>query len=280
MILPALGTIEGIRLLAQGVLGWADCALFVGMYIVHMGGVTIGLHRLVAHRSFSTSDWFRDFLVICGSTAGQGPVLYWVATHRAHHAHSDTEFDPHTPQRYGPGLWANLRGLWYAHMPWMLSTEIANPTHYARDVLRDRGLVRLSQSYPVWLLLGLVVPAAIGVAIHGGPAGLWYGLIVGGLARMGLANHAAWCVGSVCHMFGSRPFKTNDQSGNNWWVAIVAFGEGLQNNHHAFPSHYRHAIRWYEPDFSGWLIYALLKCGLVWDLRAPSPGAIRRMRKS
>ena len=95
------------------------------------------------------------------------------------------------------------------------------------------------------------------------------GFVFGGLARVFLANQAAWCVGSISHMIGSRPFVTNDNSANNWPVAVFTFGEGLQNNHHAFPSAYRHGMRWWEPDVSGWVLAVLAKAGIVWDLKMP-----------
>jgi stearoyl-CoA desaturase (delta-9 desaturase) len=277
MILPALGALEAVRLWLGGAAGRVEWLLFAAMYFAHMGGVTMGFHRLLAHRAFSTSDAMMTLLVVLGSMAGQGPVIYWVATHRAHHAYSDTEADPHSPQLYGQGWRAQLRGLWYAHMPWMLAPCIASSAHFARDLLRNRALMRLNESYFVWLVLGLALPTVAGGLAHRSWAGLWSGFVFGGLARMFVANQAAWCVGSVCHMFGGRRFRTNDSSANSWWVAVLTFGEGLQNNHHAFPSSYRHAIRWWEPDLSGWCIALLAKLGLVRNLRPPSAAAIQRI---
>ena len=276
MLVPALGSLEALRLLLTHQVGVTEWILFGAMYAVHMGGVTMGLHRLLAHRAFETSRPLKALLVIMGSMAGQGPALYWISTHRAHHAYSDTEGDPHTPQRHGPGLRGRIKGLWYAHMPWMLSRRVAAASHFTRDLLRDRQLMWLNETYFIWLALGFAIPAAIGGLMHGSLAGAWSGFIFGGLLRMFVANQAAWCVGSVCHMFGGRPFRTHDSSGNNWWVAILTFGEGLQNNHHAFPSSYRHAVRWYEPDLSGWGIAAMSKLKLVWNLKHPSPTVIAR----
>jgi stearoyl-CoA desaturase (Delta-9 desaturase) len=278
MIVPALGALEAARLLLLRRLGVIELALFASMYFVHMGGVTMGLHRLLSHRSYSTSRAMQALLVIMGSMAAQGPVLYWVSTHRAHHAYSDTESDPHSPQLFGSGLWAQLRGLWHAHMPWMLARRIASSAHFARDLLRDRTLVFLHETYFVWVFLGLGLPVLAGGLLHGSWIGAWYGFVVGGLARMFLANQAAWCVGSVCHMFGGRPFATGDSSGNNWWVAAFTFGEGLQNNHHAFPSSYRHAVYWWEPDFSAWCLVVLAKLRVVWQLKTPSPAAVERAK--
>jgi stearoyl-CoA desaturase (delta-9 desaturase) len=277
MIVPALGTIEAARLIYHHAAGTSEIVLFAVMYVVHMGGVTMGLHRLLAHRAYATSKAMQTLLVIMGSMAGQGPALYWVSTHRAHHAYSDTPADPHSPNLFGEGRWAKAKGLWYAHMPWMLARRVASSSHFARDLLRDRGLLRLHQTYFVWLGLGFLIPAAAGGLVHHSWAGAWAGFIFGGMARMFVANQAAWCVGSVSHMFGGRPFRTDDHSANNWWVAVLTFGEGLQNNHHAFPSSYRHAVRWWEPDFSGWCLALLARLRLIWNLHPPSAAVINRM---
>lgn len=280
MLVPFLGSLEALRLMILGKAGWVELCLFTGMYIVHMGGVTIGMHRQIAHASFKTGRVFQALAIIAGSMGGQGPVLYWASTHRAHHRYSDKQGDPHTPQLHGEGFVNRMRGLFYSHMPWMLADKIASPSDFCRDILRDRGLMRLNQYYFHWVALGLILPGLLGAALGGDGilAGFWRGFVFGGLLRMFLANQAAWCVGSVCHMFGSRPFRTHDSSGNNWWVAILTFGEGLQNNHHAFPKHYRHAVKWYEPDFSGWVLLLLEKLGVVWDLNRPSKTTIEGLR--
>ena len=105
------------------------------------------------------------------------------------------------------------------------------------------------------------------------------GFLVAGLARMFLANQAAWCVGSVCHAIGGRPFENDDRSANNWPVAVLTFGEGLQNNHHAFPSSYRHSVSWREPDLSGVVLALMGKVGLVRNLRFPNAEAIAKARR-
>ena len=278
MVLPLAGTAAAAWLLAVGRYTATDIALFCIMYVVHMLGVTVGLHRYATHRSFRTLPWVADALMIAGSMAAQGPLLFWVATHRAHHSFSDREGDPHSPNLHGEGWRARLRGLWYAHMPWMLSEHSQKWSVFARDVLDDRRLVFHHNLYPAWVLLGLALPAAAGFAIGHTPESALGGLVFGGLARIAIANQAAWCVGSICHAYGSRPFPNGDKSANNLLVAVLTLGEGLQNNHHAFPSSFRHATRWWEPDPSGWLIAAMGKAGLAWGLREPSEAAIKRRR--
>ncbi|ENH6337114.1 acyl-CoA desaturase [Burkholderia vietnamiensis] len=279
MLVPLAGFALAVRQLALGEFAATDLVLFAVFYFLHMGGITMGFHRYLAHKTFRTSKWFEGLLLICGSMAAQGPIMFWVTTHRRHHLYSDQQGDPHSPNLAGKGLFAKLRGLWYAHMPWMLAPDVSGWTFFAPDVLRDRRLFFYHRTYAWWIVLGLVLPAAIGGAVAGSWLGAWNGLLFGGLARIFVANQAAWCVGSVCHMFGGRPFKTGDNSANNWTVAVFTFGEGLQNNHHAFPASYRHSVKWYEPDLSAWVLWTLGKLGIVRDLRQPTPAAIRKLAK-
>lgn len=215
----------------------------------------------------------------CGSMAAQGPIMYWVTTHRRHHLYSDRPGDPHSPNLNGVSRAERLRGLWHAHMPWMLSPETSKWGVFAPDVLKDRRLFFFQRTYPLWVATGLVLPAAVGFAVGGTLQAAVGGFVFGGLARMFVANQAAWCVGSVCHRFGGRPFRTNDHSANNWAVAIFTFGEGLQNNHHAFPSSYRHGITLWEPDLSGWVLALLGKLHVVRSLKSPDAAAVARAKE-
>ncbi|SMF99780.1 acyl-CoA desaturase [Burkholderia singularis] len=279
MLVPFAGFVLALRQLALGDFAATDLVLFAAFYFLHMGGITMGFHRYLSHKTFRTGRWFEGLMLICGSMAAQGPIMFWVTTHRRHHLYSDQQGDPHSPNLLGNGFLAKARGLWYAHMPWMLAPDVSGWTFFAPDVLRDRRLFFYHRTYMWWVVLGLALPAAIGGLVGGSLHAAWNGLLFGGFARIFLANQAAWCVGSVCHMFGGRPFKTDDQSANNWPVAIFTFGEGLQNNHHAFPASYRHSVKWYEPDLSAWVLWTLGKFGVVHGLRKPEPAAIERLAK-
>ncbi|MGW2365284.1 acyl-CoA desaturase [Streptomyces sp. NPDC001667] len=278
MTLPLLGTVAAGYFLWSGNFTTTDLVLFGVMYFVHMGGITIGFHRYLSHKAFKTSPFFEGVMMITGSMGAQGPLMFWVTTHRRHHRFSDREGDPHSPNLHGRSLRARLRGLWYAHMPWMLSEETSKWTVFAPDVLRDRRLMWYHRTYPTWVVVGVLIPAVAGLAVERTPMAALTGLVFGGLARIFVANQAAWCVGSVCHAIGSRPFHNADRSANNWPVAAFTFGEGLQNNHHAFPGSYRHGVTWWEPDLSGWLLFGLGKAGVVWDLREPDAATIARKR--
>lgn len=279
--IPAVGFAVAVYLIAAGRATTLDYTLFAVFYVIQMFGITIGFHRYVAHRSFKTSRFFEGVLLIAGSMALEGPLLFWVATHRRHHRYADELGDPHSPNLSGSGLGGKLKGLWYAHIPWMFSDQESRATVFAPDVLRDRRLYGYSRTYPIWALASLLLPAVIGLAVGGTAQAAFSGFIFGGLARVFVANQAAWCVGSISHMVGSRPFANRDDSANNWPVAVFTFGEGLQNNHHAFPGAYRHGMRWWEPDLNAWVIAALAKAGIVWDLHMPSREAIEnRLRRN
>jgi stearoyl-CoA desaturase (delta-9 desaturase) len=162
----------------------------------------------------------------------------------------------------------------------MLSEQITSWAHYARDLMRERRIFWLNQTYPIWTIAGLVAPAVINGLVDGSWLGALNGFLWGGMVRMFAMNQASWCVGSLCHLYGSRPFRTHDNSANNWPVALFTFGEGLQNNHHAFPSSAHHAVKWYEPDVSAWTIRALQKTGLIWNVLLPSPAVIEGARRT
>lgn len=278
LTVPTLGFFAALYLLWAGDVTTTDWVLFAAMYFVHMGGITIGFHRYLAHKSFKTSAVIEGALMISGSLAGQGPIMFWVTEHRRHHRFSDHEGDPHSPNLFGQDLKGKLRGLWHAHMPWMLSDESSRWSVFAPDVLRDRRLFFYHRTYWIWMAAGVAVPTLIGFAVGHTLMAAFTAFIFGGLARIFVANQAAWCVGSICHMIGSRPFNNDDRSANNWPVAVFTFGEGLQNNHHAFPGSYRHAVTAWEPDLSGWILTALGKVRLVWDLRQPDKATIRKRR--
>lgn len=278
---PGIGFAVALYLAVIGRATVLDYALFAVFYAIQMFGITLGFHRYAAHKSFKTSRFFEGVLLIAGSMALEGPLSFWVSTHRRHHRYADELGDPHSPNLSGTGPLAKLKGLWYAHIPWMFSDQESRVNVFAPDVLRDRHLFNYSRTYPIWALLSLALPGLLGLAIGGTVASGLSGFVFGGLARVFVANQAAWCVGSISHMFGSRPFVNRDNSANNWPVAIFTFGEGLQNNHHAFPGAYRHGMRWWEPDASAWVLAVFAKAGIVWDLHMPSRQTIEgRMRRN
>jgi stearoyl-CoA desaturase (Delta-9 desaturase) len=279
VVVPLVGTILAILQVFLYGVTWMEIGLLLGMYCVCITGATVGFHRHFTHRAFQARAPVRIVLAILGSMAAQGPLVYWVASHRRHHAYSDRPGDPHSPNLHGSGLRGLVHGLWHAHIGWMFAEEGSDWIHFARDVLGDRALFRIHEMYFTWVALGLAIPAALGGILTGTWSGVAAGFLWGGLVRMFLVNHASWCVGSVCHVFGSRPFDTKDFSANNYSVAVFTFGEGLQNNHHAFPSSAAHAVAWWEPDFAMIIIRVMQWLGLVWNVRLPTREAIEKARR-
>jgi stearoyl-CoA desaturase (delta-9 desaturase) len=280
VVIPFLGFVVAMILAWKYGISRVEIGILIGMYTTIMIGVTVGFHRYFAHRAFQANGVLKVILAILGSMAAQGPILFWVASHRCHHAYSDQPGDPHSPHLHGKGIWNLLRGLWHAHIGWMFSDKIANSLYYAPDLLRDLTLFKINQLYFVWVSLGLIIPAVLGGVLMGTWIGVFKGFLWGGLVRIFLVNQACWSVGSIGHTFGSRPFNTHDYSANNFWVALIAFGEGLQNNHHAFPSSAKHGLRWWEPDLSAWVIRILEMVGLAWDVKTPTVRMIAEAKKS
>ncbi len=274
VLVPLAGVCAaGVLAWEYGLFGWTDVGLLAGMYLAVMLGVTVGFHRLFTHRSFETVRPVQFVLGVLGSMALQGPLLEWVGRHRLHHQHSDRAGDPHSP--HAPrrsGFWGRFRAFWHAHVGWALAPESPDLARYAPDLNKSRMLRAVNALFPLWVALGFVIPAGIGLAIDG-----WWGALTGflwgGLVRVFLGHHATWSVNSVCHLWGSRPYASSDESRNNLVVGVLGLGEGWHNNHHAFPTSARHGLRWWQLDLSYYLIRALALCGLAWNVRVPAARA-------
>jgi stearoyl-CoA desaturase (delta-9 desaturase) len=260
-------------------LRWHDLVVLAITYTLSGLGVTVGFHRLFTHRSFKTTRAVRAVLAVLGSTSVEGPVIEWVATHRKHHNFSDQPGDPHSPHVDQAAGWRGaLRGLLHAHVGWMFrGKDMANPARYAKDLLADRDLRVISRLFPLWALVGLLVPFGLGMALTGSLVGGLTGLLWGGVVRVMLLHHATFCINSLCHFFGRRPFPTGDESRNLAWLAPFAFGEAWHNNHHAFPTSARHGLGRWQFDPSAWLINGLERCHLAWDVVRVS--AVRQQAK-
>ena len=224
---------------------WKALAVTIVMYWVATGlGISMGYHRLHTHRSYKVPRWIEYFFALCGTLTLEGGPIFWVAIHRIHHQRSDQPGDPHSPRE----------GAWWAHIGWILVGETKHNNtkllgKYAPDLAKDKFYVWLNDYH--WVPN---VVLAAGLYLVGGlPFLLWAGFF-----RIIFGLHATWLVNSATHMWGARRFATRDDSRNNWWVALISFGEGWHNNHHAHPTSARHGLAWYEFDPS-WLQIKLLK---------------------
>ncbi len=209
MVVPFLATLAAIVLLWGRLVSWHDLALFAVMYVVTAAGITVGYHRMLTHRSFRTHKPTEYVFAGLGSMAVQGPVIAWVADHRKHHAHTDVEGDPHSPHvGHGEGVIGVLRGLWHAHMGWLLSEHgRADWKRYAPDLYEDRGMRLINRRFVSLVLLGLAIPALAGFLITGTCVGAATGLLWGGLVRVFFVHHVTWSVNSVCHFLGIPPIR-------------------------------------------------------------------------
>ena len=219
-------------------------------------GIGMGYHRLLTHRGYKTPKWVEYVLTFCGALALEGGPIAWVATHRVHHQNTDKDGDPHSPR--DGGFWA--------HMGWILTGKAMHATTdellpYVPDLRKDKFHRWISK----WHWVPSVAMGAIVLAVGG-----WSYLMWGMFFRIVFSHHATWLVNSATHSWGTRRFATRDLSTNSWWVALLTFGEGWHNNHHASPQSARHGIAWYEVDVNWYGIYVMRMLGLAWDVKAPT----------
>jgi len=212
-------------------------------------GIGVGYHRLLTHRGYKAPKWVEYFLTTCATLSLEGGPIFWVATHRIHHQFSDHEGDPHSP----------VDGKWWAHMGWILMGksmhhDTTTLARYVPDLAKDKFHVWITKyHYVPMIVLGVVL-----LAIGGLPWLLW-----GIFLRTVMGLHFTWLVNSATHSWGTRRYKTRDLSTNSWWVALLSWGEGWHNNHHAHPVSARHGLAWYEVDFNWYAIWVMNKLGMA-----------------
>jgi stearoyl-CoA desaturase (delta-9 desaturase) len=279
VVVPPLGLVLAMGLLWGIEFHWVDLALFAGMYVLCAFGTTIGFHRFFTHRGFETRAPIKALLAILGCMTMQGPVTQWVTDHRKHHALSDQPGDPHSPHGHGDGPWGTFRGFVHAHVGWMFrNLGMEQGREYGRDLYEDRLVRTIDRLYLLWVVLTLGIPFAIGYGVGGTWRAGVEGLVWGGLIRIAAYQHATFSVNSICHMFGRQDYRTRDEARNNWIVALLVFGEGWHNNHHAFPASARHGLQRWQLDVSWRVIRGLEKAGLVWNVKLPDAAQRERRR--
>ncbi len=255
-ILAGIVVIHAVALLAPFTFTWRGFwAFFWLQWITGLFGITLGYHRLITHRSFTAPKWLEYLLAICGALALQGGPIKWVSTHRVHHAFSDRPGDPHSP----------TRGFWWAHIGWLfawddLTDEPAQYERFVPDLMRDPVYPWIEKN-TVWfsVLLGVVLYT------WGGLSALVWGVFF----RTVFVYHATWLVNSAAHLWGYQSYDTNEGSRNNWWVALLSYGEGWHNNHHAYLHSAAHGLRWWEFDITYLTIRFLSLAQLATGVRLP-----------
>ncbi len=254
---------------------WAAVWVAVaGVFFFALLGINVGYHRLLAHRGFTCPKWLERGLALLGALSFQDSPARWVAAHRRHHHHSDQPDDPHSP----------LVSFFWAHVGWLLVANadlgrLGAYDSYAKDIIRDPFYKWIERRYVFLILLSwvafflagaagaLLAGAAMAAALQSGAGILVWGVFV----RTVCVWHSTWSVNSVAHLWGYRSYATDEASRNNWFVALIAGGEGWHNNHHADQRSARHGHRWWEVDFSWWAIRLLALLGLARDIALPRP---------
>ena len=252
-LVPALWSVNA--LIATAIVSYFTGAL----------GVTLCYHRTLTHRSLRLRKPLEYFLAICGTLALQGDPIHWVAVHRKHHAHADAEGDPHSIRL----------GFTWAHVEWLFRYNAAMPSdaemrHYAPELFEERFYRALR-----WLNLPLQL--ALGGLLFA--LGGWAFVVWAIFVRLVVSYHSTWLVNSAAHMLGYRSFRTADRSTNCWWVALMSFGEGWHNNHHAFPFSARHGLRWFEIDMTWWHVRLLAFLRLADRIKIPTKLMQQRLRE-
>ena len=257
MVLAWVSAMHVLALTGFFTFSWAalGVCLFLCWLTGHIG-ICLGYHRYFTHRSFETPRPVQYLLAVLGTLAGEAGPISWVAAHRYHHIHSDTEKDPHSP----------LKGFFWAHMGWLFGREeflvkFDEYKKHAPDMARDRFLVWLDTYHVLPVLL-----LAAALYAWGGWAFVVWGMFV----RSVIVYHITWLVNSASHVWGYQTFKTGDRSRNNWWVALLAFGEGWHNNHHAYQRSARHGFTRWELDLTYVTIRVLAFLGLARHVHVPA----------
>jgi len=225
-------------------------AAAAALFAVRMFAITGFYHRYFSHRAFRTSRVTQFIFALIAASAAQRGPLWWAAQHRHHHAHADQPEDAHS---------VHVHGFLWSHTGWFLApANFRTRTERVRDLQRFPEL-RFLDRYDA------LAPAALAACLYlaGGAQMLVWGFCVSTVALY----HATFTINSLAHRFGSRRYATADDSRNNFWLALLTFGEGWHNNHHHCPGAARQGERWWEIDLTWYGLKLLAALGLIRDLR-------------
>lgn len=254
---PAYGYLVGYT--------WLDWMLCAVLYLASGMGITVGYHRLIAHRSFECRPWVEAALLIAGGWALENSAYKWCADHVRHHARCDQGDDPYNAKR----------GFWHSHLLWIFyKTSPELNEKYEAQFRKDPLVMWQHRYYAPVVLSGLALPFLAGYLYDGWVSGLGCFLLAG-VGRIFLVLNSTFCINSVCHLWGDQPHTAADSSRDNWFVSLLTFGEGYHNYHHAHQRDYRNGPRWYNFDPSKWLIFGLSLTGMAWNLYRVHPKRIR-----
>jgi stearoyl-CoA desaturase (delta-9 desaturase) len=279
IFVPLVGAAGAAAWASKDGVSWVILALAGGMYLVTGHGLSVGFHRMLAHRSFRPNRAVKIAFAIAGSMAIEGSVFTWVAQHRRHHVFADSVGDPHSPWEYGPGLGPQLRGLWHAHVGWFFAPNPSDPDRWIPDLLADGDLQVIARTATLWSWLSIILPFFLGWLLTGTIAGALLALLWASGVRILLLHHVTWAVNSIGHMFGRRPFCTRDRSTNFAPLALLSCGDSWHNAHHAYPGLARHGIDRGQIDSSALIIRFLERLRWAADANWPTPIKTARRRR-
>lgn len=263
-----LGIVHAGLLATPWTFTWEGVALALGLHWLTGGiGICLGFHRLLTHSSFKTYAIVRWTCALLGGLAGEGSAVDWVANHRKHHKLSDQPGDPHSPRE----------GAWWSHINWLFwrlpgEEQEVHLRRWAPDMMKDPMIVWIGRLFiPIHVVTGLMMMGAgymygEWVSHSTGPAMAASFVVWGIFLRLAFVLHSTWFVNSASHIWGYTNYETTDDSKNNWWVALITYGEGWHNNHHAYPRMALHGHKWWEVDLTWAAIRLMRVCGLAWDV--------------
>jgi stearoyl-CoA desaturase (delta-9 desaturase) len=244
---------------------WVDWTMFSLLYVITGLGITVGYHRLSAHRSFDCPNWVKGCLLIAGGWALENSALKWAADHIRHHAQCDQEKDPYNA----------MRGFWYSHCGWIFFKDPHADEKYVSRLRQDPVVLWQHRYYVPIVLSGLALPFVVGYLYTHSLIGGLGCFLLAGLGRTFFVLNSTFCINSICHLWGRQPHSTEDSSRDSWVVSLVTLGEGYHNYHHAHQRDYRNGPRWYNFDPSKWMIFGMSKVGAAWDLSRVQPERTR-----
>ena len=255
-IIPLIGIFgTSIYVYYNGIV-WQEPVLLLVFWFISGMGITMGYHRLFAHKSFKTNSFVEWILMIFGSLAFENTILKWVSDHRKHHNFSDTKDDPYSI----------MEGFWHAHIGWIIKNtpEKQSRIKGVKD-LESKPAIKFQNKYyfHMGIIVGFILPLIVGL-IYNRPLGavLWAGFL-----RVTLVHHATFFINSLCHFVGNRPYDYKSSARDSWFVSLFTFGEGYHNYHHTFQWDYRNGVKWFAFDPSKWIIKLLSFIGITYDLR-------------
>ena len=267
--LQMLGSFAAVWWIFTHSTGWVEWSAFASGYVIINFGLSVGFHRYFSHRSFETSKVMRAILAITGQMASIGSVINWSADHRRHHAFTNVPGDPYAPRVDGHGrpLKKNAWGFFMVHIGWLLDNTHTDLAVYGKGLADDPILVFVHRTRYFWAIFSIILLPAGWALLFGGPEHVIGTVLIGGCLRTFIFANGVAFTNSLAHDYGYQNFPNKDGSVNNWFVALLTFGDGWHNNHHDAPRVASNHVRWWEFDINGWTIHAMEKLGLAWNVQ-------------